>query len=85
MWDLPGPGIEPVSPALAGEFYTSLSHQGSPIESFLTRIRDYSEASIHFKSKKDEKKGIMKKRATDLAEGRLAIIIHHSSPSISRT
>ena len=22
MWDLPGPGIEPVSPALAGEFFT---------------------------------------------------------------
>ena len=22
-WDLPGPGIEPVSPALAGEFLTS--------------------------------------------------------------
>ena len=23
MWDLPGPGIEPVSPALAGRFFTS--------------------------------------------------------------
>ena len=23
MWDLPGPGIEPVSPALAGGFFTS--------------------------------------------------------------
>ena len=22
MWDLPEPGIEPVSPALAGEFFT---------------------------------------------------------------
>ena len=22
MWDLPGPGIEPVSPALAGGFFT---------------------------------------------------------------
>ena len=85
MRDLPRPGIEPVSPASAGEFCTRLSHQGSPIENFLIRIRNYSEASIHFKRKKDEKKGIMKKRATDLAEGRLAIIIHHSSPSISRT
>ena len=74
-----------MSPALAGEFCTPLSHQGSPIESSLIRIRNYSGASIHFKSKKDEKKGIMKKRTTDLAEGRLAIIIHHSSPSISRT
>ena len=24
MWDLPGPGIEPVSPALAGEFLTTV-------------------------------------------------------------
>ena len=23
MWDLPGPGLEPVSPALAGEFLTT--------------------------------------------------------------
>ena len=27
MWDLPGPGITPMSPALAGGL---LSHQGSP-------------------------------------------------------
>ena len=29
MWDLPAPGIEPVSSAMAGGFFT-LSHQGSP-------------------------------------------------------
>ena len=23
MWDLPGPGIEPVSPVLEGEFFTT--------------------------------------------------------------
>ena len=23
VWDLPGPGIEPVSPALVGEFFTT--------------------------------------------------------------
>ena len=23
MWDLPGPGVEPMSPALAGGFYTT--------------------------------------------------------------
>ena len=23
MWDLPGPGIEPMSPALAGRFFTT--------------------------------------------------------------
>ena len=27
MWDLPGPGIEPVSPALAGGFLTTESPQ----------------------------------------------------------
>ena len=33
MWDLPRPGLEPVSPALAGGFLTSapLHHQGSPL------------------------------------------------------
>ena len=30
MWDLPGSGIEPVSPALAGGFFTSES-PGKPI------------------------------------------------------
>ena len=29
MWDLLGPGLEPVSPALAGGFLTT-AHQGSP-------------------------------------------------------
>ena len=29
-WDLPGPGIEPVSPALAGGFFTTET-PGSPI------------------------------------------------------
>ena len=29
MWDLPGPGIEPASPALAGDSYL-LSHRGNP-------------------------------------------------------
>ena len=30
MWDLPGPGIEPVSPALAGGFLTTLPPGKSP-------------------------------------------------------
>ena len=29
-WDLPRPGIEPESPALAGGLFPPLSHQGSP-------------------------------------------------------
>ena len=32
MWDLPGPGLEPVSPALAGGFLTA-APPGKPIES----------------------------------------------------
>ena len=30
MWDLPGPGLEPVSPALAGGFLTSVPPGKSP-------------------------------------------------------
>ena len=31
MWDLPGPGIEPVSPALAGGFFTT-GAPGNPLK-----------------------------------------------------
>ena len=36
MWDLPGPGIESVSPALADGFFTTepLGNQGSPLIPF---------------------------------------------------
>ena len=30
MWDLPGPGLEPVSPALAGRFLTTAPPGKSP-------------------------------------------------------
>ena len=33
MWDLPGPGLEPVSPALAGRFLTT-APPGKPYTSF---------------------------------------------------
>ena len=32
MWDLPGPGIEPISPALAGRFLTT-GPPGKPLQS----------------------------------------------------
>ena len=32
MWDLPGPGLEPVSPALAGGFLTTVPPGKSPEE-----------------------------------------------------
>ena len=34
MWDLPGPGLKPVSPALAGGFLTT-APPGKPLYSFL--------------------------------------------------
>ena len=42
MWDLPGPGLEPVSPALAGGFFTT-APPGKPSNTFksirLAKIR----------------------------------------------
>ena len=35
MWDLPGPGIEPMSPALAGGFFTT-EPPGKPSQAFYT-------------------------------------------------
>ena len=37
MWDLPRPGIEPVSPALAGRFSTT-APPGKPQDYFLTEV-----------------------------------------------
>ena len=36
MWNLPGPGTEPMSPALSGRFL-SLDHQGSPAFNMYTQ------------------------------------------------
>ena len=38
MWDLPGPGLEPVSPALAGEFLTT-EPPGKPCGEVLTALK----------------------------------------------
>ena len=48
MWDLPSPGLEPMSPALAGGFLTT-SPPGEPTSSFLTlqnNLRDSIQRSI---------------------------------------
>ena len=37
MWDLPGPGIKPVSPALAGEFFTT-EPSGKPCTALWPRL-----------------------------------------------
>ena len=34
MWDLPGPGLEPVSPALAGGFLTTAPPGKLPVKGF---------------------------------------------------
>ena len=39
MWDLPSPGLEPVSPALAGRFSTTAPPGKPRITNFLTRER----------------------------------------------
>ena len=38
MWDLPGPGVEPVSPALAGKFLTTAPPGKSPSSEFLISV-----------------------------------------------
>ena len=39
MWDLPGPGLEPVSPALAGGFVTTVP-PGKPLSRFLKKKKE---------------------------------------------
>ena len=41
MWDLPGPGIEPMSPALAGGFLSTVP-PGKPFHAFLMGSCDLS-------------------------------------------
>ena len=40
MWDLPGPGLEPVSPALAGGFLTT-ALPGKPLHNILEMTKLY--------------------------------------------
>ena len=47
MWDLPGPGLEPVSPALAGGFLTT-APPGKPPPWVLMRITTMGKAWTAF-------------------------------------
>ena len=49
MWDLPGPELEPMSPALAGEFLTTAPPGKSKIDFFHTKnyARGYQRIYIH--------------------------------------
>ena len=40
MWDLPGPGLEPVSPALAGRFLTTAPPGKSPFTFLFMRVQE---------------------------------------------
>ena len=51
MWDLPRPGLEPVSPALAGRFSTT-APPGKPCSLFLTTILQYSDYCWNIKKMK---------------------------------
>ena len=46
MWDLPGPGLEPVSPALAGGFLTT-APPGKPLHGVLKTIFIYVYGDEH--------------------------------------
>ena len=37
MWDLPGPGVEPMSPALAGGFFTTEPRGKPPVINFFRK------------------------------------------------
>ena len=45
MWDLPGPGLEPVSPELAGGFLTTVP-PGKPQTDILNIEKYYKELAI---------------------------------------
>ena len=46
MWDIPGPGLEPVSPALAGGFLTTAPPGKPPICSFFWSVFSFESLSI---------------------------------------
>ena len=55
MWDLPGPGLEPVSPALAGRLPTT-APPGKPFIRFLILRQEHQITKSSFKSKFKELK-----------------------------
>ena len=62
MWDLPGSGIEPMSPASAGGFFTPVSCQGSPalffsLKIFLIVLVDFGKSIKEGKRKRKEEGG----------------------------
>ena len=46
MWDLPGPGLEPVSPALAGGFLTTAPPGKPHTYSLLNTVEEEEEEQV---------------------------------------
>ena len=55
MWDLPGPGLEPVSPTLAGRFLTTAPPGKPPRYVLLNTFGDKKYKNDLSKRKKEEK------------------------------
>ena len=45
MWDLPGPGLHPVSPALAGGFLT-IAPPGKPLDFYMSQVYNMIKSSL---------------------------------------
>ena len=56
MWDLPRPGLEPVSPALAGRFSTTAPPGKPEIEFFVVRWMDLESVIQSEVSQKEKNK-----------------------------
>ena len=59
MWDLPGPGLEPVSPELAGRFLTTAPPGKSLLDNSETPSVEFEATEIIFKSLIKKKKSLM--------------------------
>ena len=56
MWDLPRPGLEPASPALAGRFSTT-APPGKPPWRYLTHHREFSQTAVYRIPQMGQRKG----------------------------
>ena len=89
MWDLPGPGIEPVSPTLAGRFLSTGPPRKSnehniawSVNSIKTETRDFSSPSalhiytyVHFPGQAIGREKSTTKEEWEFAQGGQAVLI----------
>ena len=71
MWDLPGPGLEPMSPALAGGFLTT-APSGKPYDMFYTNpmvtTKNKSRAKTQNIKKEESEENIIKNHQSKMAD-----------------